>query len=141
MRQTRWAVIVAAAACAFAGGATLASAGSQSLTGKSPPPPKKGTRHAAPTKSLAPPLPKCTLRGTAGADFLRGTRKADVICGLGGPDHIWAGPNDIVVAGAGADTVYARNRRANLIVGGPGLDRARLDRDVDLRFTVERLLP
>jgi hypothetical protein len=107
-----------------------------------PPPPKKGKPHAAPVKSLPPPLlPKCTLHGTAGADFLHGTKRSDVICGLGGADHIWAGPNDIVIAGPGNDAIYSRNDRPNMILGGPGRDRARVDPGLDFRFRVERLLP
>ena len=99
---------------------------------KHPPPPRPTPR---------PALPKCTIKGTRGADFLHGTRKADVICGFSGADHIWAGPNDIVDAGAGRDTIYSRNGGPNLIVGGRGADRARSDRSVDLLFAVERLLP
>jgi|SRR6185437_400018 len=139
MGRKQFALCSAVAACVLVGGVTVASAGPEGSA--KPPPPKKGKRSTAPVKSLAPPLPKCTMRGTAGPDFLHSKRKVDVICGLGGADHIWAGPNDIVVGGSGADTIYARNGRANLIVGGLGLDRARVDRDVDLRFSVERLLP
>jgi len=92
MGRKQFALCSAVAACVLVGGVTVASAGPEGSA--KPPPPKKGKRSTAPVKSLAPPLPKCTMRGTAGPDFLHSKRKVDVICGLGGADHIWGNPFD-----------------------------------------------
>jgi Tol biopolymer transport system component len=65
---------------------------------------------------LAPdwqPLPRCTIRGTTGADELLGTDGPDVICGGGGADH--------VEAGAGADLVYG-GRDDDTLNGMDGAD-------------------
>jgi Ca2+-binding RTX toxin-like protein len=57
---------------------------------------------------------RATKVGTAGKDDLRGTKRADVIVGLGGDDTVRAlAGNDLVCAGKGKDTV----------LGGPGRDR------------------
>ncbi len=57
----------------------------------------------------------CTIRGTAGDDFLPGTRGDDVVCGLDGNDLIDAGPGaDALRGGAGRDVLRggAGGRRA-----------------------------
>jgi Ca2+-binding RTX toxin-like protein len=72
------------------------------------------------------------IRGTAGRNRLVGTRGNDRLCGLGGNDILkgLAG-NDRLVGGRGRDTFYSRDRFRDVLLGGPGRDRARVDaRDV-----------
>jgi hypothetical protein len=72
------------------------------------------------------------IRGTAGRNRLVGTRGNDRLCGLGGNDTLkgLAG-NDRLVGGRGRDTFYSRDRFRDVLLGGPGRDRARVDaRDV-----------
>jgi Ca2+-binding RTX toxin-like protein len=91
-------------------------------------------------------LPQCTLYGTLFGDHLSGYPTEDVICGLRGNDTIRAGGgDDVVYAGDGADVlvgglgadwlfgaagddrIYARDGVADLVDGGPGVDRAVID--------------
>jgi RTX calcium-binding nonapeptide repeat (4 copies) len=72
--------------------------------------------------TLPPPPGGRTILGTPKRDRLRGTRRADVICG-----------------GAGNDVLLARDGVRDRIDGGPGRDRAVVDR-VDRVTSVERLL-
>lgn len=58
--------------------------------------------------------PHCTLKGTKGPDILRGSARADVICGLGG--------NDIISGGSGNDTIYG-DAGNDILNGGSGNDR------------------
>ena len=90
----------------------------------------------------------CTITGTINDDDLIGTPRRDVICGLGGSDRIRGlGGNDRLVGGAGADrleggsgadTLDARDRRRDVLVGGPGRDTAIADRRLDRLTGVER---
>jgi hypothetical protein len=110
-------------------------------------------------------LQGCTVVGTAGDDVLTGTRARDVICGLGGKDRLIGGTgNDVLRGGAGADrlkggaggdrliagagadrlaggrgrdTLYARDRVRDRLDGGAGSDRARVDRRLDVRSSIE----
>jgi RTX calcium-binding nonapeptide repeat (4 copies)/Common central domain of tyrosinase len=72
-----------------------------------------------------------TVRGTSGADRLRGTRRADVIWGGGGRDRIagLAG-NDIICGGRGDDRLNG-GRGFDTIHGGGGRDRIVGGRDGD----------
>lgn len=89
------------------------------------------------------------VRGTAGADVLTGTPGRGVICGLGGRDTLIARAGaDTLVGGAGADllrggrgcdVLYARDRRKDRVIGGPGSDRARVDIRKDARRSIESL--
>jgi Ca2+-binding RTX toxin-like protein len=100
---------------------------------------------------------RCTLVGTNGPDRLVGTGRRDVICGLGGADLlIGLGRDDILVGGPGADYlrpgggrdrvlcgagndyVAARDGAADVIFGGSGRDRGRLDRRRDVGVSVSR---
>ena len=65
---------------------------------------------------------RCTIAGTPAADRLDGTSKSDVLCG-----------------GAGNDVIYARNGHRDIVDGGPGRDRARVDRGLDVLRGVEKL--
>jgi Tol biopolymer transport system component len=96
-------------------------------------------------------LPECTIYGTAGDDVLVGTAGADVICGLGGGDTIIGKRGaDVLLGGAGADTLrgglardrlfggpgsdtlFADDNREDIVDGGPGNDRARVDTALDV---------
>jgi Ca2+-binding RTX toxin-like protein len=101
----------------------------------------------------------CTITGTGGADLLAGTPGPDVICGLGGNDVIGAGGgNDIIRAGAGADRIqgdggkdvlwggrgndwiWSRDGGHDHVHGGPGYDRYRVDKPLDVRAAVEAVM-
>jgi Ca2+-binding RTX toxin-like protein len=72
------------------------------------------------------------IRGTSGPNRLVGTRGDDKLCGLGGNDILkgLAG-NDRLKGGRGRDTFYSRDAYRDVLLGGPGRDRARVDaRDV-----------
>ncbi len=63
----------------------------------------------------ATPKPRhCTIKGTGGADILRGTARSDVICGFGG--------NDIISGSGGNDTIYGDGGN-DVLNGGSGDDR------------------
>jgi RTX calcium-binding nonapeptide repeat (4 copies) len=106
-----------------------------------------------------------TLRGTSGRnvlcgrggnDKLFGNGGADVLRGEGGNDKLFGGAGidrldgglgidtldgnggkDQVRGGGGADTFYAKDGIRDALVGGPGRDRARVDR-VDSLSAIER---
>jgi Ca2+-binding RTX toxin-like protein len=87
--------------------------------------------------TTGPPRLPCTHSGSARADVLRGTSARDVLCGLAGKDVIRLGGFDAAYGGAGNDTIYARNGTFDVIVGGPGVDRAQVD-PFDQLFGVEK---
>lgn len=72
------------------------------------------------------------LAGDAGADVLSGGAGAGVLTGGAGADRL--------DRGAGADLLNARDGRRDLVIGGPGRDRARVDRGFDRVVGVEVLL-
>ena len=99
----------------------------------------------------------CTIVGTNGPDRLVGTSRRDLICGLGGSDMlVGRGGNDVLVGGpgndyllpgggrdrvlgdAGNDVAAARDGTADWIDGGPGVDRARVDRRLDVTRSARR---
>jgi len=103
-------------------------------------------------------LLRCTIMGTNGPDRLVGSSRRDVICGLGGADVlVGRGGDDILVGGpgndylvpgagrdralgdAGNDFVGARDGQADRILGGPGTDRARVDRRLDVTQSLRRV--
>jgi RTX calcium-binding nonapeptide repeat (4 copies) len=102
---------------------------------------------------------RCTIVGTNGPDRLVGTRGRDVICGLGGADMlVGRGANDVLVGGPGADYlvpgagrdrvlgglgndfVLARDGKTDILFGGTGYDRARVDRRLDVAMSATRVL-
>ena len=101
---------------------------------------------------------RCTITGTNGPDRLVGTRGRNVICGLGGNDVIVGlGGDDVLVGGPGADYVVpgagrdrilgglgndfvlARDSRADVVFGGLGFDRVRMDRKLDFAQSASRI--
>ncbi len=119
-------------------GLGLAAAGGSSAV--PPPPPPKLPPIKLPTGVPKFPGLPCTVKGSAGPNIIRGVnRRPEILCGRRGNDTIYAGPGDIVLGGQGNDTIYARNGKTNLVDGGAGADRARVDRKIDLRSSVERL--
>lgn len=103
-------------------------------------------------------LLRCTIVGTNGPDRLVGKRRRDVICGLGGADVLVGGGGDDVLSGgpgndylrpgagrdralgdSGNDFVGARDGKVDRIYGGPGADRARVDRRLDVTRSVARV--
>ena len=97
------------------------------------------------------------INGTAGNNRLIGTRGNDRICGRGGRDIIrglggndtllgqggrdrlvGGGGRDRMVGGGGGDTILSRDRFRELVSGGRGFDRARVNAS-DVRRSIERL--
>jgi Ca2+-binding RTX toxin-like protein len=77
------------------------------------------------------------IRGTSGPNTLVGTRGNDALCGLGGNDTLKGlGGNDRLVGGSGNDTFYARDRFRDVLFGGTGRDRARINAS-DVRRSIE----
>jgi Tol biopolymer transport system component len=66
---------------------------------------------------------RCTIAGSSGPDDIDGTPRADILC-----------------AGAGADVIDARDNRRDFVDGGPGRDRAQIDRGLDVVRGVEKIL-
>jgi hypothetical protein len=98
------------------------------------------------------------IRGTAGNNRLIGTRGNDVICGRGGNDTIrglggndrlvggrgrdrlvGGGGRDAFLGGGGNDWLFSRDGRREVVNGGRGFDRARVNAS-DVRRSIERLL-
>ena len=94
--------------------------------------------------------------GRGGNDVIHGRGGNDLLVGGAGNDRIYGGPGqDLLVGGAGsdllnggggrdtllgsggADTLYARDGVRDVVNGGFGRDRARVDR-VDVRRSIER---
>jgi Ca2+-binding RTX toxin-like protein len=77
------------------------------------------------------------IRGTAGNNRLVGTRGNDKLCGLGGNDTLKGlGGNDRLKGGRGRDTFYSRDGFRDVLLGGTGRDRARVNAS-DVRRSIE----
>ena len=73
-----------------------------------------------------------------GSDYVFAGAGNDVIRGGPGNDKIYAGWGaDRVEARAGNDTIYARDRRRDVLKGGSGSDRARRDAGLDSLHSIE----
>jgi Tol biopolymer transport system component len=93
----------------------------------------------------------CTMTGTVTVDTLIATPRADVVCAFAGNDGalgekgndvLEGGPGmDILDGGAGNDLILARDGHKDVVRGGPGFDRARIDRGLDKVSGVEKILP
>jgi hypothetical protein len=79
------------------------------------------------------------IKGNAGNNTLVGTRGNDALCGLGGNDTLkgLAG-KDRLIGSKGRDTFIARDGFRDVLVGGRGHDRARVDRR-DVRRSIEAI--
>jgi Ca2+-binding RTX toxin-like protein len=77
------------------------------------------------------------IKGTAGNNRLVGTRGNDALCGRGGNDILkgLAG-KDRLVGGRGRDTFYSRDGFRDVLLGGSGRDRARVNAR-DVRRSIE----
>jgi Ca2+-binding RTX toxin-like protein len=76
----------------------------------------------------------------SGRDRAFGGRGRDVILGGKGPDRIsGGGGRDRLFGQRGRDVLLARDRARDLVHGGRGFDRARVDRRRDVRRSIERL--
>jgi hypothetical protein len=90
------------------------------------------------------------IYGGAGADVIVGGSGGDVLVGSMGRDRILGGRGadvlvggtgrDFLQAGRGNDTVRARDRVADRVNGGRGLDQYRLDRWLDRARSIESRL-
>jgi Ca2+-binding RTX toxin-like protein len=69
--------------------------------------------------------------GGGGRDEIRGGAGADRLTGGGGRDRLFGE--------RGRDVLFARDRARDLVNGGRGFDRARVDRRRDTRRSIERL--
>lgn len=77
------------------------------------------------------------IRGTGGNNVLVGTRGNDKLCGLGGNDTLKGlGGNDRLKGGRGRDTFYSRDAYRDVLLGGTGRDRARVNAS-DVRRSIE----
>ena len=71
----------------------------------------------------------CLYSGTEANDIVVGGAGSDVVCGGGGDDHVSGGPGaDVLRSGDGADILDARDGYPDIVDGGPGVDRAWVDR-------------
>ena len=76
--------------------------------------------------------PRCTVRGTARGDVLRGGTGDDLVCGLGGNDRISGGlGSDRLFGEGGNDRIGAADGTFDVVGCGPGVDSVTADR-VDL---------
>jgi hypothetical protein len=81
-----------------------------------------------------------TLLGGAGNDVLKGGRGADELVGGKGNDRLTGGAGRDHLAGSGGkDTLLARDGKGDVVDGGAGFDRARLDAKKDVRKALETL--
>jgi Ca2+-binding RTX toxin-like protein len=77
------------------------------------------------------------LTGGGGNDFLGGESGADTLRGGGSSDRLFGGPGPDVLSGErGNDALLARDSTRDTVGGGPGRDRAEIDR-VDVRSSIE----
>ena len=107
-----------------------------------------------------------TLGGTPGRDVICGLGGKDILLGRGGDDRLLGGDGDDILdggtgadalyggagddyvtgtlghdrfsGGTGADHLHARDGSVDTVDGGPGIDRARIDRTLDRLTGVER---
>jgi hemolysin type calcium-binding protein len=79
------------------------------------------------------------LFGGRGSDHLVGGLGADRLLGADGADRLAGGRGrDRLLGARGEDLLLGRDRQTDLVVGGTGLDRYRLDRLLDRARGVER---
>jgi hypothetical protein len=116
-----------------------------------PAPPSCVARETSDGEVIVGTIATDTLTGTAGKDFICGLEGNDRLDGKAGQDLVQGGPGDDRVVGSaghdelrggtGSDLLLARDRSRDLVLGGAGRDRARIDRGFDRTSSVETLLP
>jgi hypothetical protein len=78
------------------------------------------------------------LYGGPGNDTIEGGKGNDLVQGDGGADRLTGGKGkDRVLGGKGADTLNTKDRNRDLVKGGPGRDRGRVDTRLDSVTGVE----
>jgi hypothetical protein len=92
------------------------------------------------TAAAPPPPPGGCDRVRKSGNVIRDTSSPEVVCGTRRADRIYVSGRDTVFAGRGNDTIYARNRRPDLIAGGVGRDIAFVD-PCDTLTGVEQAAP
>jgi len=81
------------------------------------------------------------LYGGEGNDVELGGVGADRVVGDEGADRLTGGAGrDVLNGGDGDDFLDARDRARDVVKGGPGTDRARLDAKLDVRRSIEKIL-
>jgi len=81
------------------------------------------------------------IDGGAGRDLIYGGLGRDRIAGGVGADRIDGGAGqDVLLGGPGKDMLDARNGTSDVVNGGPGWDRGRVDRRLDRRVSIEQLV-
>jgi Ca2+-binding RTX toxin-like protein len=81
------------------------------------------------------------LYGGGGADKLDGGAGPDLVRGGSGKDRLTGGKGkDRLLGNGGADTINAKDKTRDVVDGGPGVDRARVDKKLDRLSRIERLL-
>jgi len=117
------------------------------------------TTGVAPQRSTAKStvVPPANYVGSSGADTLRGTSRNDNLSGMSGNDTMSGGDGndvlrggagndrlaggrgrDVLLGGRGDDRLSARDGERDTVDGGPGFDRAWVDRN-DVVRNVERV--
>jgi hypothetical protein len=82
-----------------------------------------------------------TLLGGGGKDVLTGGKGSDELVGGKGNDRLTGGAGRDHLAGAGGkDTLLARDGKGDLVDGGAGTDKARVDAKKDVRKALESIL-
>ena len=100
--------------------------------------PTGGRWQMNPAWGVRPSGDHCTIEGTIKADILLGTAASETICGGGGPDVITGGGGgDTLLGGAGNDRIMAKDKRRDVVDGGPGRDAGAFDRKLDRVRSVE----
>lgn len=74
---------------------------------------------------------RCTIKGTRGADILRGTTRPDIICGFGGSDIISGGGGNDTIYGDSGNDILNGNSGSDRIFGGAGNDIMKDDAGID----------
>lgn len=74
---------------------------------------------------------RCTIKGTRGAEILRGTTRPDIICGFGGSDIISGGGGNDTIYGDVGNDILNGNSGGDRIVGGTGNDIMKGDTGLD----------
>ena len=93
-----------------------------------------------PSAALPSARRPCVVRGTSGADVLRGTDRGDLVYAGAGNDRVYGrGGEDVLLGGAGNDRIYGRGGN-DVLYGGLGHDRLYGGSGNDFFFAKDRVL-